>query len=336
MSGLVTVTVGSEFPLRVMEAGSQNSVEFGSFVYPGKDGALEMKHFQDEMAQVAPLSINGLITFDKSNPIDQHNFAMLNLFLTQNPDWKKDISISDPEVEIEEELQLSAISFEVETFIRKNEKNIPLLAKLYRRIIGPVNGITEKYVFNTLTILAKTDPLKFKTKGDYVYEDRSFEVLSLIDSCVERGLMSIDLDGTVKRKDGKIYAENIDKAAFYLEGDHAERTTLERLVYDKDPQPMKYVPSIETSNLAEFKTQTGSVAAQKFDGSIDPDVLLAEIKTNIPKLVDEGFFERTGQGATTRYNFPGIPTPQFTKTELAEHFVKNPKQYEDFKERANL
>lgn len=336
MSGIVTVSVGSPFPLRVEDAGYERSIELGAFAVANEKGVLELKHFKDEMDQDAPLQIRGVGLFEKSNPIHKHNLNMLQLFLDLNPELNKELFISDPEVEIEAEFRQSAMAFEVESYIRKNERNVPLLAKLHRRILGSVKGIIDKVVFNTLTTLAKNDPEKFVVKGKYVYEDKSFETLALIDSCVEKGLLSIDQDGTVKDKDGRIFAQDIDRAAFYLESNEPEMAMFQRLVGDREPDQTRYVPTIETSSLVEIKTDSGNAAATNFNGEANPEVLLAEIKGNIPKLVEEGFFERTGQGPTTRYNFPGIPTPVFTKSELADHFVKNMKQYEDFKLRANL
>jgi len=336
-SGIVTVSAGGSFALRSEIAGSQKNIELDTFYsYDGEEGAAIANHFLNELGEKSALLISGMAQFNKKNKFERHNLEMVHKFLRTFPDRARELTISDPEKEIEETLAISELSFDIEGYIRKNSSNEVLLAKLYRRIIGQVKGIPAKSVIVTLITLAKEDPNKFLINGRKIYEDKSFEMFSLIDLCVERGIMTVDTDGSIRDKDRRILATDIEKMAFYLEGDELERNTYMRLVDDSPVKSLRYeqMPEI-SSRVILNETETGLAATNAF-GVMTPEMIRADIANTFQLFKDAQFVVQTGQGPTTRYSLYDVPGSLMKKDELIKFFETNPDKYQDYKQRASI
>lgn len=336
MSGVVMVTAGQNFPLRVETAGTQKHVELDTFWSPDGEGGLMIpNYFKDEAGENSPLSISNVRAFKKANAIDKHNLEMIDKFLKLYPERASELSINDPDKEMDNTIALADLSFDIETYIRKNSSNESLLAKLYRRIIGQVKGIPAKSVIVTLITLAKEEPNKFLIGDRKVYEDKSFEMFSLVDLCLEKGILTQKTDGSIYDRDGRMVATDIEKMAFQLEGNEIERDTYYKLVDDAPIKSLRYEAMPETAPNVNLSEETGTVATNAF-GEMTPEMIRAEIAEVFPKLKDAGFVVQTGAGPTTRYSLFDIPGSKYTKVELQAYFEQNQNQYQDYKQRASI
>lgn len=336
MSHIVTATIQPIKKLRVERVAPKKELEVPSG-FSTKDGRpLGFKNPLGE--ELEALIIKGTSTFDLDNPIDKHNWNTLKIFCMLNKEYGRDVLFIDKEDETSKMIEFADRVYEVETYLRDHKHDYVLMQKIYRRVKGLVEGMTEATVFRSLIDLAKAEPDLFIKNGQMIVDHQDFEMKALVDISIERGNLLSDHDGTIKNSDGTIYAKDHEKAAYQLKLDDKTRIYLQRaLDQKKEVTSVKYNFEEEDSELAVLLGQVGMTGEGLLDENrMKSDEVIMdsedEIEINISAFVSAGFIERTGSGPATRYILVGISDFEFKKKELTAHFIKNYPQYDGLKQ----
>lgn len=322
---LVTIEIEEQIGGRTSNGVSDRSFSLGSFIVEGENGVMVERHFVDNMmSPTIALEISSDTIFDTEKEYDRENLSRLREFLSANADMASTIKIKDPIKEEEEIHEITKLSFDIEKHLRDQEGKQDALAKIYRRVVGETIGIRPAKVFNDLIEIARTDPHRFFYNGVLVYKDKSFETYALIDTLVERGLLSRTIDGMIKRADGHIFADSIEKAAYIIENNDDLRVNFKAQIDDKKEAATKYEPVIEDTGHVDSLTKV-DIAAKKDDAEEQDSK--KEILANITKFVDAGLLIRSGAGIATRYAFYDSPGNAMTKDQVYSHLVANTIRY---------
>ena len=297
-----------------------------------KDG--RQVSFKDQQGQdIEELIIDSTTTFDLDKEFDSHNWNVLRLFCILNKTYGSQIVLTDLQAENKEAIERADKIFAVEDFIRSKKDDFVLLQKLYRRLHGYVEGISEAAIFRKLLEDAREITDKMLVDGKMIVDYEDFEFKAMVDLAIERGHMFREQDGTIKRHNGQIYAKDLDKAAHLLRTDDETRIYLQRSIEDVKPKATgayKYLPEdSESVNLMSKIFGDGILTESKDDDDKKADSN-DEIEINLSSFISAGLIEKTGSGPATRYIIGDLDR-QFTKKELVAYFVKNQSQYEGFK-----
>ena len=343
MSTLVQAVVSSLAPLRIENVKIPNEINLPGSFTAVIGGQQKLFKFLDHSGEpLDALNIPNARSFDLSKKVDIHNWGVLKFFLEYYKDYQSQINLYDPVSEAKKILAEQDLALAIESKIVKNRENIEWLTKLYRRVVGHAIGVTENEILKSLRQLARDKPGKFQSEdGDLIFEDASFEDLALIDSGLEKGFFSKDLDGQILRRDGKTYAENINKALFRFQSDNDTREMLMIELSGKQaaPKDAPYIPFKENSEYVKLANEFGETVVEdilsddlSIDQSAKEERFEEELKLNVPKLIDAGFIEKKGG--------PWLAIPNLDKnfrlTDLYGYFKMNIPQYEDMKLRAKL
>lgn len=338
---IVTATIKPQSRLRQENVIPKRSRVFSSgFTGPG---GVEFFFRDVRGSNEADLVIDDEKTFNLDNEVDRHNWDTLKVFCALNKDFAKDIQLIDQEEENNKSIQFADKVFKVESFLRENKSDYNLLSKLYRRIVGLAAGLTENTIFRTLLEKAKENPSLFLKTNKIIIENEGFEMLALLDVSIERGFMHRDLDKTIKKSDGTIYAPDIDKAAFQLKSDDALRVYLQRAIDGfAELSSAKDEPMIEDSDyvlLAEkvgMKHNKPANTADDFTLNIQANLAAfdSEFGDSFKSFMEAKLIEKIGAGISTRYFFPEMDDKLMTKKEMMEHLRKNTSQYALLKKQA--
>lgn len=279
------------------------------------------------------LIIEGTKTFDLSDPVDRHNWDVLNVFCKINPYSAKSLSLYNPQEAVEAQIAKDREIFEVEKFLRDSEADEVLLGKLYRRVIGSGSGLSAKQIFNKLILTAKETPDKFMNGGKIVSDTQSFELMALLDIAIEKGIILKDTDGKIKKDRDTIYAKSQEDAAFQLKDDVDFRVYLQRGIDPKATGPQQpYEPKFEDSDFVKLASSLGKeVGTAVLDGksSMDDE---DTIKLSIEDFKEAGLIQSEGKGFQMKYLMPNFSAEKYTKKDLIAFFQKNQPVYDQFKE----
>ena len=343
MPNIVKARVSTLAPLRIENVKLLNEINLPGSFTAMVAGQQKLFKFLDHLGEPADaMNLPNEKEFDLDNPIDSRNWGVLKFFLNQYPDYANQINLYDPVSEAKKALVEQDLALAIESKIVKNRENIEWLTKLYRRVVGHAIGVTENEILKSLRQLARDNPGKFQSEGgDLIFEDSSFEDLALIDSGLEKGFFSKDLDGQILRRDGKTYAENINKALFRFQSDNDTREMLMIELSGKQaaPKDAPYIPFKENSEYVKLANEFGETVVEdilsddlSIDQSAKEERFEEELKLNVPKLIDAGFIEKKGG--------PWLAIPNLDKnfrlTDLYGYFKMNIPQYENMKLRAKL
>ena len=335
----VFVNIETKFAPRLGKL--HKTIHLGSFDIREKNGTLRDVQFLDQAGNPADLTIDGDTIFRTDNPNDVHNLECLRLLIDKEPSFRELIKITDPDLELRDEMEAEDRTFEITLYLREHKSDLNLLASIHRLVVGTVAGFTDEQIFLALSKKASADPRAFLDKAGltYIYESKDFESLALIENAIDKGVLArgIGDDQTISYKNGDILAENINKAVFHLTADDKTRINLSRMVdqvSDKSIR-MEYIPTPEISDYvsvsSEAVVKTTETERVKTEGE-----LRVEIENSVKPLIEAKFLVRSGDGVMTRYSIQNLPGSSFKKAELVEYFVKNKAQFEDIKNRANL
>jgi len=329
MSHLVTATIVAPTNLRREQtlANRKESIPSG---FRGKDNTIFS--FTENGIDTVDLLIENTRIFNLDEPVDLKNWNTLKVYKMLYPELGKSVRLTDPQEETNKSRDFSNKVFKVETFLRENENDSTLLRKFYRRLIGLIDGGTDTAVFMALLDLCKTSPDKFLNRGNILVQNEEFEMLALMDIAIERGLMIRDHDKTIKTKAGKIYAADIEKAAFQLHSDGDTRVFLQRAIENRtETVNTAYEPIIEDSEYVKLAAQVGKkqeanvVAQTGFGFMNDSD---EQIYENIGKFTQAELLKREGFGVGMKWSLTDNPDKKFTKKGLIDFFRMNPSIYD--------
>jgi|GEM_PF-6250647 len=289
--------------------------------------------FTSDGDDVVDLIIEGTKTFDLSDPIDKHNWDVLNIFCALNPYSAKSLLLYNPQEAVERQITKDKQIFEVEKFLRDHEQDEILLGQLYRRVVGPATGLTAKQIFNKLINVAKEDSDKFMVGDKIVSLTQDFELMALLDIALEKGIVFKDSEGRIKKDRDTIYAKSQEDAAFQLKSDVDFKVYLQRGVDPKATgKQQPYEPKFEDSDFVKLASSLGKEVGTK---TLDNQGLGDDedtIKVNIEDFKDASLIHVEGKGPQTKYLIPTITQEKFTKKELVAFFQKNQPFYDQLKE----
>lgn len=330
MAHPVTISVKSKAKLRREQVPTRRTEIICSDF---RDGDGQRYFFKDsDGSEMETLEINDVLTLDIDKPVDMWNWRIAKKFKALNPEDAEALEFIDQEEENDKSINFSDQVFKVESFIRENKEDSRLLAKIYRRLIGLIDGISDKAVFRSLLDLAREKPDKFLVGGEIISKREEFENMALIDIAIERGIMT--RDESMIKLNGKIYAQNQEKAAFLLNEDKETYFFLLRAMEGKTsrPQQTPYEAIIEGSDAIDYNENALNRPMGDSNAAKEEVITEKQIADSITEFAKNGTIGRTGtNGVNTRYTLPEVAGKEFTKKELTEYFKKNLVQYKMYR-----
>lgn len=279
------------------------------------------------------LIIEGTKTFDLTDPVDKHNWDVLNVFCKLNPYSARSLSLYNPQEAVEAQIAKDKEVFAVEKFLRDNEQDEVLLGQLYRRIVGSANGLSAKQIFNKLISTAKENASRFMVSGKIVSLTQDFELMALLDIALEKGIIFKDTEGRIKKDRDNIYAKDQEDAAFQLKTDIDFKVYLQRGIDPKSTGKIQpYEPKFEDSDFVKLASSVGKEVDAKVLGDQGAGDDEETIKVNIEDFREASLIQVEGKGPQTKYLIPTITAEKFTKKELVAFFQKNQPFYDQLKE----
>ncbi|MGG7664068.1 hypothetical protein [Dyadobacter sp. BHUBP1] len=348
MSHLVSVVVRHPVSIRKENVSVPRQEIIGSGFTGKVKGEVMEFFFTNDLTDRTDLVIDGQRVFDLDEPVDSHNWNTLKAYCMIHKDAAANIQLIDPQEETDRALAFSNKAFQVESYIRQNEDDLALLAKMYRRLIGLAAGLAPKTIFNALVSLSRTNPEAFLQGDKMLVENEDFEMLALLDVGIEKGVVLADTDGKIKKDRDTIYAKDIISAAFQLRTDSEYRVYLQRAVEGKlKTTPSGYEPIIEDSDYVKLASKVGVKAAEKIpvndefgistaNSGVSNAVSAEEIEQDLARFAQQGLLIKTGEKFSTRYVIPQISEQQFTRKEMISHLANNPAQYEHLRQMASV
>lgn len=281
--------------------------------------------------------------FDLSNDIDRRNWEILKIFIAYNPDYAARIELNNPNEEAERQIKLDQLTYEIQSELIKIKNDSAAMAKIFRRVVGMISGRTETQMYAALWEASKTQQSKFQINGKSIFEDPELELYALVDLLIEkRTVLQDSTDSSLRLKNRKLIANNIDDLVFALKNDPAMKADLEVMSRELPIQQSDvYKLEIDTAGLAKSMDQYGEVLPElslNADLSVNTqeleDAFDLELDRNIEILIERNFI--VSNKSKKKFSFPTLPGHEFKREELAAHFKNNRAHYEGLKQQAEL
>ena len=292
--------------------------------------------YVDEQMKKKHLTIEGVRDFDLSKKDQKHNWEMLQIDLMLHPELKEQIELIDPNKIANDKIALAERKQALYAVVLGNKQNPEWLAKVYRRLVGPASGLTEKVLLNTILERLETDPSLFIDKqGKFFFESEYFETEALLDLACERGVIIKDGE-YYKKQDGSVLANDRAKAVYELQIKPEYRFYVQQAVSapvtDKAPEIGFMIENLADVDLLKSVGQKVDTVALNGDGSVDErseDVKAqAELETIVEQLSEGGFVMLEGDTMLVE----SIPTAFSSKAELIGFLKGNPEKVLELKQ----
>lgn len=315
----------------------------GEFTVPDPTGKMRVFRFKDSSGQPATeMMITGDQHFDLNNPIDNHNWGVLQALNIAHP-GKIKIKLENPEEIADQVSEQFELALEIQTKLASMKTNTQWLIQVYRRIIGLSKGITGKIMYQQLMQKAHENPGSFLNRdGEFIYNDVMFELMTQLDNAIEIGFFTKDINGLVRRRSGEIYADAYDKALYRFESDLDTQNQLRfETSGESAPDSKRYVPVVENEALknllSEFSEEVPDAPVNEdfsTDTESEEDKFYASIDKNFEELVQREFIEKVRQGNGYKYRIDGLQ--KLGKQEMIMFLRLNKAKFDDLMLRAKL
>jgi len=274
LSQIVTARLLSDNPLKVgANTYGQPMTALDGFMALIR-GVMQKFFYKDEAGRKGYLVIEKSRTFDLTNETDRHNWKTLQVHLAAFPEMAKEIQLVDPLSDSKTKLAKTKRRIALGQLLVEREHDGEFLASLYRRLIGPAQGLTTGTMAQALLEKTETDIDLFGTTN-WIFESATWQIETLLDRAIERGLLLVDGE-FYQKPDRTIFAEGRPKAIYMLGTDVGFRHSIESQLIT----PINYEqadPGFSVDMSDDLADLASSVA-----------VPIVPLKTNEYGALDEG------------------------------------------------
>lgn len=328
----VVVKFEIKSPNVVSEGKQPQTKSFGGiFSYYNAAGNLVERCFYDQIdgSPEAPFIIDGLVVLDLMNPVHFANYLTLKDYIKLYPESSEGIEIIDQEERNELNIVTEEQLLMVKSRLVMIKNDIDELKKMYRRLVGSVEGVTKEAIYSRLFQLIDEDRFKVAEYFEKAGNEQD-KIKAIIDLAKEKGIVASSsgkegyhtIVGT-----GAILGNTYDNAVIRLLDDKELLADIKSMLENINrPKPSLLEVREEVKKELSSEWNIDELAKELVVSS-NPEDIEFHLEQKDEKAMEEFINNLTKKKIIVldgkKYNSQFLPINDMSKRSLIEAFQKN-------------